>query len=112
MTPIRIKKRDSSTSLLKQTWGEQIIGNFSFGVVFFLLFLPLVAIAFAAAMIGGPLGLALIVVAIAAGILLALAQSVLTTIFQAALYLYVRDGRAPAGFSDQALHDAIGRQDR
>lgn len=108
--PVDALKR--STTLLRQTWGEQIIGNFSFGIIFFLLSLPLVALFVVAVMIGGPLGVALIVVAVAAGILLALAQSVLATVFQAALYLYVRDGRAPAGFSDQAMHNAIGHHDR
>src|SRR6266487_5184828 len=29
-----------STQLLKKTWGEQLVGNFSFGLLFFLLGIP------------------------------------------------------------------------
>ena len=31
---------EESAALLKKTWGEQLIGNFSFGLVFFLLSVP------------------------------------------------------------------------
>src|SRR5436190_24108713 len=32
-----------STKLLKKTWGEQLTGSFSFGLVFFLMSIPAVA---------------------------------------------------------------------
>src|SRR4029077_13330612 len=41
-----------STALLKKTWGEQLVSNFSFGMIFFLLALP----AFALFILGGVAG--------------------------------------------------------
>jgi hypothetical protein len=38
-----------SVALLKKTWGSQIAGNFSFGLIFFLLFIPGVLAIFLAA---------------------------------------------------------------
>ena len=40
-------------------------------------------------------------------IALALIQSALQSIFQAALYLYARDGQVPEGFHADALRDAM-----
>ena len=47
VVPILVAERKSpidalkgSASLLKKTWGEQLVGNFSFGFVFFLLAIP------------------------------------------------------------------------
>ena len=97
-----------STALLKKTWGEQLIGNFSFGFIFFLLLIPafvLIALGiFAASGIAIATCISLAVIYI---IVLALAQSALAAIFQAALYLYARDGQAPAGFETELLTDAM-----
>jgi hypothetical protein len=101
--PLSALKR--SASMLKKTWGEQIIGNFSFGLIFLLLALPgilLVALGFAANSV------ALIVVSVMYFTAIALAQSALQGIFQAALYLYMRDGVAPEGFEASALQASIG----
>ncbi|TMQ01151.1 MAG: hypothetical protein E6L09_04450 [Verrucomicrobia bacterium] len=35
-----LKALSESTQLLKKTWGEQLVGNFSFGLIFFLLGIP------------------------------------------------------------------------
>jgi len=94
-----------SAGLLKKTWGEQIIGNFSFGLIFVLLALPgalFVGLGVAAHSI------ALLVVSIVYFVGIALAQSALQGIFQAALYLYMRDGQAPEGFEADALQASIG----
>ncbi|HTW93291.1 MAG TPA: DUF6159 family protein, partial [Tepidisphaeraceae bacterium] len=83
-----------SAALLKKTWGPQILGNFSFGLIFFLLFLPaVVAIGLAVYLMAGvsaSLGLMLLAVAIVYIIALALIQSTLHSIFQAALYMYTQ----------------------
>ena len=97
-----------SAAMLKKTWGEQLVGHFSFGIIFFILALmglvPLI-IGFMAPV------LALKVIMLSfAGIyilLLILTQSALQAIFQAAMYLYARDGRAPEGFDETALASAI-----
>ena len=105
-----------STRLLKKTWGEQLIGNFGFGIVFFLLGIPGIALLIFGimALAGGGVGAALAVLLIAAGILyiilLGLIQSALQVIFQAALYLYAKDGQAPAGFNQNTLGNAMAHR--
>jgi len=96
-----------STALLKRTWGEQLVGNFSFGLIFFLLNIP----AFLLVILGFVLGtataiIACIAIAIIYFIVLALIQSTLQAIFQAALYLYARDGQA-TGFEVELLQNAV-----
>jgi len=97
-----------SAAMLRKTWGEQLMGNFSFGVIFFILALmglvPLI-IGFMA-----PIMALKVLMLSFAGLyllLLILVQSTLAAIFQAALYLYARDGRAPAGFDETALAGAM-----
>ncbi len=94
--------------LLKKTWGEQIIGNFSFGFVFFLLSIPAFIVIVLGVLTGSP---AAIITCVGLGviyiILLALIQSALQAIFQAAVYLYARDGETPAGFERGLLVDSI-----
>jgi hypothetical protein len=102
--PIAALKR--SASMLKKTWGEQIIGNFSFGLIFMVLSLPAVLLVIAGVAAGS---LTLIVLGVLAVILIALAQSALQGIFQAALYLYMRDGVAPDGFDAGELQAAVDR---
>lgn len=97
-----------STGLLKKTWGEQVISNFSFGGIFFVLAIP----AFAVILLGFYLGSATAVaacvgVAVIYLIVLALVQSALQAIFQTALYLYARDGRVPDGFRAEVLEGAL-----
>jgi hypothetical protein len=96
-----------STTLLKRTWGEQIVGNFSFGSVFFLLMLPAFALVVAGFYFGGAVvGIICAVLAVLYMIVLSLIQSALQAIFQTALYLYARDGQVPAGFHEDALSGA------
>ena len=102
-----------SAALLKKTWGEQIIGNFSFGLVFFLLSMP----AFVVIFLGGALAFRLtaspaafipfVGLGVLYIVLLALIQSALQAVFQAAVYLYARDGRTPPGFDSRLLMDSM-----
>lgn len=101
--PVSALKR--STRMLKRTWGEQIIGNFSFGLIFVLLAVPgvvLLVTGFAAQSVF------VIVLAVFYLVIMALAQSALQGIFQAALYLYMRDGKAPQGFDSAELEASVG----
>lgn len=98
-----------STTLLKKTWGEQLVSNFSFGTIFFLLSIP----AFGLVVLGIflkslPLLFVCIGVAVIYWIALALVQSALQAIFQTALYLYARDGQVPEGFRGEVLGNALG----
>jgi len=93
-----------STILLKKTWGEQLIGNFGFGLAFLVLMLP----AFAMIIFGFVLHSILMIAAGAVYfIVLLLVESALTSIYRTALYLYARDGQAPSGFDEGLLNSAI-----
>lgn len=104
--PIDSYKR--SVEMLKQTWGEQIIGNVSFGLIFGLFgVVPAMMLVFLAAMGGREtffvVGAILAVYLVA----LALVQSTLQTIYQVAIYLYAANGEAPPGFDNQLVADAF-----
>jgi len=99
-----------SARLLKKTWGQQLIGNFSFGIVFLVLgLLGIIPLALSAVAPVVALKVVLIVVAVLYWLLLALIQSTLQTIFQAALYLYAHEGTAPRGFDPATLSGAMSR---
>ena len=97
-----------SVRLLKKTWGEELIGTFSFGLVFFVLGLPAFVLVALAVFSGkGILALGSAVLSAFYLITLSVVQSALQGIFQAALYQYARSGEAPAGFDMDLLRDAI-----
>lgn len=97
-----------STALLKKTWGEQLVSNFSFGSIFFLLMLPAFVLAGLAFYLGGAIiGIPVAILAVIYLIVLALVQSALQAIFQTTLYLYARDGIVPEGFHSDVLGTAL-----
>lgn len=104
--PVEAYRR--SVHLLKKTWGEELIGTFSFGLVFFVLGLPGFLLALPAAWSGKEaLVLGFLVLAGLYLIVLSVIQSALQGIFQAALYRYARYGKIPAGFDQETLRNAI-----
>jgi hypothetical protein len=101
-----------SAALLRKTWGEQLVGHFSFGLVFFLLALiGVVPLFFGVVIVHAAMPLGVLLIAAGAIYLIGLAvvQSTLQTIFQAAVYLYAHDQRAPAGFDESHLSSAMGQ---
>ena len=97
-----------SAGLLKKTWGQQLVGNFSFGIIFFLLAIPAIAVMVLGFFTGSIAGIAVcIVLGVVYLIVLALVQSALQAIFQAALFLYARDGQVPPGFDSDLLGNAM-----
>ena len=100
-----------STALVKKTWGEQVAGNFGFGLIFLLLALPAFAVIVLSifsgniAIMGGCIVLAVVYL-----IGLGLVQSALQSIFQAAVFLYARDGQVPEGFEAEVLGTAMLRK--
>lgn len=104
--PIAAVKK--STRLLKDTWGAQIASNFSFGFIFFLLFLPAVLIVALGIASQNPVIIGIcIAAAVVYVVVLSLIQSCLQVIFQTALYFYADTGSAPVGFDDHLLRDAV-----
>ena len=97
-----------STTMLKRTWGEQLMSNFSFGFVFFLLGIPAYLVIFLCIMSQSTAIIAIgIGVAVIYLLVLALIQSTLQTIFQTALYYYASDGKTVIGFDSTAMSDAM-----
>ncbi len=87
-----------SADLFRQTWGEEVAGGFSFGLIFTLLALPALALPF----LGKNLGTTGVVAGIALAVLYWLALSVVSAavqgIFVAALYRYAKTRQVSPGF--------------
>ena len=107
-----------SAALLRKTWGEQLIGNFSFGVIFILLNIPaIIAIIIGVIMMmqqAFALGVVLIVIGALYLLVASLIQTALQAIFQAAVYLYAADPNAlesNRGFPVALVAGAISPKD-
>lgn len=115
VVPILIIEKDSplaalkkSAVMLKKTWGERIIGGFSFSLIFFLLTLPAVFVVFLCVLTANAIIIVTaVVIAVVYIIVLSLVQSALMAIFRTAVYLYARDGHGPSGFDEQLLSSAM-----
>jgi uncharacterized protein DUF6159/uncharacterized protein DUF4339 len=100
----------SSVQLLKKTWGEQIVGNVGFGVIFSMMAAPGFVMIAAGLFLGSQssfVGGAMIAGGFLYFIVMVLVQSALRVVYQTALYYYAHDGIAPAGFSQEALAGSI-----
>jgi hypothetical protein len=105
-----------SATLLKKTWGENVIGNVGMGLVFFLCYLGAIGIGLVLFFVVSQTGSAALfigVVAIVALTIVALAlvQAALQGVYSAALYRYATDGSGGTAFSGTLLDEAF-RQKR
>lgn len=101
-----------SASLLKKTWGENVIGQAGLGAAFALIFMGVIAssilvifLAIASKSVG--LVIAAGVLALLAVGITGLVQSALTGIYAAALYRYATGGKETQGFETEALRLAF-----
>jgi hypothetical protein len=109
--PINALKR--SGALIKQTWGENVIGQAGFGILALVAMLP--GIALLAIGIGtGSVAVAVVlgVIAVAWIVAVTIVVSTMTGIYRVALYRYAVDGKAPAAFADADLGDAFAPRQR
>lgn len=101
-----------SARLLRKTWGENLIGQIGigsvFGLVHFLVIMGAFVLFFVALVAGGPVAAGVEVVAAILVIgFLALVQSALAGIYEAALYRYATTGEAALGFDEGTLQLAF-----
>jgi hypothetical protein len=101
-----------SASLLKRTWGENIMTNAGIGLVFMLFYvLAFIVIGLLVSVVMATGNLSLIVIIITLSILgiiiLGLIQAALQGIFSAVLYRFATDGQQTGGFSTDVLSRAF-----
>jgi hypothetical protein len=111
--PIDSIKR--SSELLRRTWGENIAGRLSFGLMGFLLMLPgfllIAAGVYAGAGVNNPpLLLAGIVLGAIYLVVVGIILSTLKQIYIAGLYLYSAEGQMPGGFAPELVQGAFVRK--
>lgn len=102
-----IESLKESTRMLKESWGEQLIGHFSFGLVFFLLALGIAIVVFPLFFLGPVFVVIGIVLAVLSFIMISILQWILQSIFMGAIYIYVREKSLPSGFSENQIDCAM-----
>jgi hypothetical protein len=101
-----------SALLLKQTWGENVIGRVGIGSVFTLIYVAVVVFGIVlvaiAALLKSAVAIAVAVIfAISLFVLTLLVQAALSGIYAAALYRYAEGKTQSAGFDSTALANAF-----
>lgn len=96
-----------SAKMLKNSWGEQLIGHFSFGLIFAVLSIPIGLIIFLAIQTGGSIAIAGFGLGILLMLTLGVVQWSLQSIFMGAMYLYVREDNVPLSFSLPQISNAF-----
>ncbi len=107
--PIDATKR--SLAIIRRTWGEAMVSNFSIGLLAFLISLPAFAVLmggmFLFAIGHAVAGIVLIAVTIAGLVVLSLITSALDAILLTALYLFAADEDVPSAFDRGLLRQAF-----
>lgn len=93
--------------MLKNSWGEQLIGHFSFGLLFAALFIPIGLIIFFAVQAGGAIAITGFGIGLLLMVGLGVVQWSLQSIFMGAIYLYVREDNVPSSFSLSQISNAF-----
>ena len=102
-----IESIKKSGAIFKKTWGENALGQFTFGALFlFLTFLGLIPFFFGFFTQTVPL-LSTILIVVLYWLLLGILSSTLNGIFVTALYLYATTGKVPAGYSREVVETAF-----
>ena len=102
-----------SAALLRHSWGEGLAGNFTMGLIGFLLCLPGAALFFIGMMVIAKIGWAAAFF-VAGGVVylmaVAIVMSTLHQIFLAGVYIYAAQQRIPNGFDEELLRSAFRRK--
>jgi hypothetical protein len=108
--PIDAVKR--SAELLRQTWGEQLVGSFSINTILGLVMVGIVILGVVLIMVGAsadsvPLIMFAVIALVIAIIIISLIGSTLNGIYQAALYQYAVKGDAGEFFETDLIKGAF-----
>ena len=95
-----------SAHLFRETWGEEVTGGFSFGLIFGLLGAPAIVLIFFSRTMGHSAVLAAVLLAVIYCLLLSVVSSAVQGIFVAALYHYARTKQSTGGFNMDELRSA------
>lgn len=95
-----------SAQIFRETWGEEVAGGFSFGLIFVLLAIPAVLLPIAGAKLGGSGFIVGMAIAVVYWVLLAVTSAAVQGIFVAALFRYATSRQIPAAFSGHDLPGA------
>jgi hypothetical protein len=95
-----------SAQIFREAWGEEVVGGFSFGFIFFLLGLLGLLFPLVGAQFGRPAMLEGLAVAVAYWLLLGVISSAAQGIFVAALYRYATEHQVSGGFNATDLSRA------
>jgi Family of unknown function (DUF6159) len=101
-----VEALSKSGAIFRKTWGEQVTGGFSFGLIFVLLTLPGALLPLMGARMGQMELFAGMALAVIYWLLLAVINSAARGIFVAALYRYATTQQISAGFDRSDLADA------
>lgn len=105
LTPIAAVKR--SSKLFRDTWGEKVIGGFSFSLVSMVLMLPGIGLFLVAVFLGGLKGLMVgVALMILYFLMLSVMMSAVQGIFNAALYRYACFKQVPPAFDANLVTSA------
>jgi Family of unknown function (DUF6159) len=95
-----------SASIFRKTWGEEVVGGFSFGLIFSLLAIPGILLPILGARFGSTGMLTGLAIAVIYWLLLAVINSAAQGIFVAALYRYATTQQISGGFNAGELASA------
>lgn len=103
-----------STSLVRQTWGENLISQGGFGLLGFLLVLPVLIVGvLIGVIVPGAVGVVVgAVVGVGGVVTVLVVMSALSTYFRTALYVYATDGQVLGGYDSQQMNNTFRSKER
>lgn len=102
-----LKAIDSSFETMRKTWGENIVGGVSFGIIFVVLRLFWIVILGAGLLMGGDMILTCFILSLVYLFFIEMMSILIQPVFLAALYLYARDGQVSEGFDGELLQSSF-----
>ena len=93
-----------SADLFRRQWGPQVVGGFSFGLIFFLLAIPGVIVGVLALALHPLVGVGFMLIYFLG---LAAVAAAVKGIFNVALYRFATQGEVPPGFSPELVQNAF-----